>query len=260
MKTKLLGLIGYPLSHSFSKEYFTTKFRKERTPEFVYENFQIKDITKVETLIRMLPALVGLNVTIPHKKAIITHLDLLDETTIETGAANTLCIFRKENNMLIKGYNTDTYSFEKSIQKLIHKKENLKALILGTGGVSSAVAWVLKNKNIPYRLVSRTKKKDFLLYNEINGQILEEYKLIINTSPLGMYPETDQFPPLPYEFINSSHILFDMIYNPEETQFLLKGKNHGAITKNGLEMLYFQADKSLEIWKGMEVADNEIFN
>lgn len=248
----IYGLIGYPLSHSFSKKYFTEKFKKENISNSEYKLFPVKSISEFPELIKNNPNLKGLNVTIPYKKSIIPFLCKIQKQAKKIGAVNTITIKKnKQNKIFTKGYNTDIYGFEKSLQPYINS--NLKkSLILGTGGSSKSVAYVLGKNNVEYLFVSRSKsniKKQIINYSNLDKNIIKNIQIIINTTPLGMSPDIENYPNIPYKFISEKHILYDLIYNPYETLFLKKGKNKGAITKNGLEMLHIQAEKSWEIYK-----------
>ncbi len=253
---KLLGLIGYPLSHSFSKKYFTQKFENEGlTHDWKYELFPIESIQQLPDLLRGYPNLIGLNVTIPYKEDVMFWLDELDETAETIGAVN--CI--KIDNGKLKGYNTDYYGFQKSLLGLISPllsqmgsldggNSNIKALILGTGGSAKAVAYALKELKIPYQYVSRHKSAHGLTYTDLNETTMASHQLIVNCTPLGMSPNTEGYPSIPYECLGNQHFMYDLIYNPEETTFLKRGKEQGAKVKSGLDMLYFQAEKGWEIW------------
>jgi len=249
MQHKSFGLIGYPLSHSFSKQYFTEKFKREGFKYFSYENFPIDNIELLPKLLKDNPDLAGLNITIPYKEKVLNYVDSLSEEVRETGAVNTLKIIRnKDKTFKIEAYNTDIHGFRASLSASLDSSVN-KALILGTGGASKAAAFVLNKMNINYTFVSRKPSIDkHISYRQLTKEILTECKLIINASPAGMYPEINSFPDIPYGFLNSSHTLYDMVYNPVETQFLQKGKSMGAKTINGLNMLRLQAEKSWEIW------------
>ncbi len=240
---KQYGLIGYPLSHSFSKGYFSEKFSKEKITDSNYEIYPIETIQYFEALCQSHPNFIGLNVTIPYKEQVIPFLDALDEEAKSIGAVNTI---KFENGKKI-GYNSDCYGFERSIKPFLqtHHKE---ALILGTGGASKAVEYVLKKLGIQFQYVSRAKSERAISYNDLNEEIIQKSTIIINTSPVGMYPNVTAAPPIPYEFIGEKHVLYDLVYNPEETLFLKNGKTKGAQVKNGLEMLYLQAERSWEIW------------
>ncbi|MEA3444461.1 MAG: shikimate dehydrogenase [Bacteroidota bacterium] len=241
---KQYGLIGYPLGHSFSKKYFSKKFLKEGI-DACYENYPIKDIDEFPKLIQSKPNLFGLNVTVPYKEKIIPYLDELDETAREVGAVNTIRIFRNDNVIRTKGFNTDVFGFEETI---IHELKNLhkSALILGTGGSSKAVAYVLKKLAIDYYFVSRKSTNGIFSYFDLSSETINKNLIIINTTPLGMYPNIDESPAIDYSAITGKHLLIDLIYNPEETLFLKKGKANGATCLNGLKMLHYQADKA---WK-----------
>ena len=236
------GLIGFPLTHSFSARYFTDKFNREGIIDCMYENYPIESIEELPSLIKQ-ENLSGLNVTIPYKESVIEYLDVIDRAAEAIGAVN--CI--KISDGKLTGYNTDVSGFSESLKKFIGDTKP-KALILGTGGSSKAVAFALGQLNIPYQFVSRRKKAEWLSYQELTADIIRENQLIINTTPIGMFPQSEARPELPYEHLTPSHYLFDLIYNPEETQFLSMGKRHGSHTKNGLEMLYIQAEKAWEIW------------
>ena len=238
------GLIGFPLTHSFSARYFTDKFNREGVTDCLYENYPIESIEELPLLIKQ-ENLSGINVTIPYKESVIEYLDEIDSAAEAIGAVN--CI--KISDGKLTGYNTDVYGFSESLKKFIGYTKP-KALILGTGGSSKAVAFALGQLNISYQFVSRRKKAEWLSYQELTGAIISEHQLIINTTPIGMFPQSEAKPELPYEHLTADHYLFDLIYNPEETQFLSQGKLHGSHTQNGLEMLYIQAEKAWEKWNG----------
>ncbi len=258
---KKYGLIGYPLSHSFSKEFFTAKFEKEELSDHVYELFPLPNISDVQALISSQPDLLGLNVTIPHKIGIMYYLDKVDEAAKEIDAVNCIKIVNHKPvesfftgelssmNVRLEGYNTDAYGFEQSLKPLLHKHHH-KALILGNGGATRAVVYVLKKLHIEYTIVSRRPIGRQIGYSRINKDVIEDHLLIINTTPLGMSPDIEKCPDIPYELLTSKHLLYDLIYNPEETEFLKRGNAQGAVVKNGLEMLHLQAEKSWEIWCG----------
>ncbi len=240
---KRFGLIGYPLTHSFSQKYFTKKFAKEKIDDCIYELFPLENIDDIRLLLEVNKDLCGLNVTIPYKERVIDYLDDLDETAKKIGAVNCIKIDQIEKT----GYNTDWLGFLDSIKPLL-KSHHKKALILGTGGSSKAVAYALNHLNIQVRYVSRNKSAQGLTYAEINKKLLDEFTVLINTSPLGMYPEINLCPDIPYEAITPRHLIFDLIYNPEETLFLQKARQQGAVIKNGLEMLSLQAEYAWGIW------------
>lgn len=248
---KKYGLIGYPLTHSFSKRFFTEKFETEKI-ESTYENFEIDSIQKFPEIIKNNPEVIGLNVTIPYKEQVIPFLDDLNDSAREVGAVNTIKIIRSDSEVQLKGFNTDTWGFENSLVPLL-KNHHSKALILGTGGASKALKYVLKKLGIKFISASIEElQENEIRYEEIDEKMMAERLLIINATPLGTYPKTDTFPPIPYEFINEKHLLFDLVYNPEVTQFMSKGKANGATVKNGYEMLLGQALKSYEIWNSKE--------
>jgi len=245
---KIYGLIGYPLGHSFSANYFAHKFEKEKIKDCIYKNFPIEDISLLPGLIAENPELAGLNVTIPYKEQVIRYLDEIDPEAKEVGAINTLKIQRKANNFTIKGLNSDVYGFQKSLQPLL-KEYHKKALILGTGGASKAIKFVLKKLNIEFTSASIEElQENEIRYETIDKKMISERLLIIHATPLGTYPNVNVCPPIPYEYISSKHVLFDLVYNPEETLFLKKGKEKGATVINGLKMLHLQAERSWEIW------------
>ncbi len=246
----LYGLIGYPLSHSFSKKYFTEKFEQEKIVDCQYDLFPIETIDQFPKLIAEHPALRGLNVTIPYKQSVIPFLDELDETAKAVGAVN--CI-KVESRKLI-GYNTDVFGFRQSIKPFLETQHE-RALILGTGGASKAVAYVLKEIGIDCYFVTRNKSNNQQLttnnifnYSELNEIVMNAFKLIVNASPVGMYPNVNDAPELPYQLITSSHLLYDLVYNPIETEFLKRGKKQNASVVNGLSMLHQQAEEAWKIW------------
>ncbi len=240
-----LGLLGKNISYSFSRNYFKLKFEKEGISDVIYDNFDIEDISVFPSIIKNTNGLKGLNVTIPYKQAVMPFLDKIDKKAKAIGAVNTIKI--KKNGKLV-GYNTDCYGFKKSIKHLL-KPHHRKALILGTGGASKAIAYVLNELKIEYNFVSRTTSKDVhLTYDNLNETIIKEFDIIINCTPLGTFPNVENCPNIPYEGITEKHIMYDLIYNPLETKFLKLGKEHNAITINGLKMLELQAEKSWSIW------------
>ncbi len=236
------GIIGYPLSHSFSPAYFKKKFARMELAA-TYEAYPLSDITALTALLESHPGIAGLNVTLPFKEAIIPYLQEVDETASAIGAVN--CISIRDGYK--KGYNTDVSGFEQSLIPLL-TSHHTQALILGTGGSSKAVAYVLTQLGIPFHRVSSSDAPNALPYNLITPEVIDVHKLIINTTPLGMYPNIDAAPAIPYSSIGVHHLLYDLIYNPEETQFLIKGKAAGAAIKNGFEMLMLQAEASWNIW------------
>lgn len=242
---KQFGLLGHPLTHSFSKQYFEDKFRKESIKNCTYELFDIEDILDFN-LIKNTPELTGLNITIPYKESIIKYLDEIDEDAQLIGAVNTIKI--NPNTKKTKGFNTDYYGFKNSLKPFLQNTHE-RALILGTGGASKAVLYVLKELNIDCLFVSRTPKNDNeISYEDVNEYVIKHHLLIINTTPLGTYPNIENYPDISYEYLTSNHLLYDLVYNPEETVFLKKGKEKGCLTINGLQMLKLQAENSWEIW------------
>jgi len=238
------GLIGYPLTHSFSKKYFTEKFQREGINDAVYELYPIKDIYELRDLLKATPDLQGLNVTIPYKQLVLRHLH--SSANIPHGLRACNCIRIVKGKTL--GHNTDVIGFEKTFKpglKPFHKK----ALILGNGGATAAVCFVFDKLKIEYKIVSRKIHDDSsLTYNDLDSSIMQTHTIIINTTPLGMYPDIDSAPAIPYQFIGPRHYLFDLIYNPDKTSFLRRGEERGATIKNGLEMLELQAEESWRIW------------
>lgn len=241
---KLFGLIGYPLSHSFSKKYFTGKFEEWKLKDHGYELFSIEDIDMFPALIKTWPDLVGLNVTIPYKQRVIEYLDDLDPAAADIGAVNTI---KFVDGKLI-GYNSDVYGFEYSLVPLLSKDIEYKALVLGSGGASKGIIWVLQKLGIGYQVVSRKDVEGYMKYTDVIEEILGDHKLIINTTPLGMTPNADSCPALPYSGLTSEHVLYDLVYNPETTKFMQHGLDANSTVKNGLEMLHLQADRSWQIW------------
>ena len=240
---RLFGLIGYPLTHSFSKDYFGEKFKREAVEDCRYENFQLANITELPGIIEDHADLEGLNVTIPYKESVLPFLDEKNELVIKTGACNCIKII---NGKLV-GFNTDVIGFEKSLLSKIQSGHK-NALILGTGGAAKAVEFVLKKNQIHYIYVSRKRSQNNITYEQLTPSVLEKNKLIINTTPVGMYPKINEILPLPFEAITPKHFLFDLIYNPPKTLFLRSGEERGATIQNGYEMLVCQAEESWKIW------------
>jgi len=237
------GLIGKVLGYSFSKKYFSQKFLEEGLSNCVYENFELEEIAAFSHLIKKTTNLKGLNVTIPYKTEVISFLDELDEAAKAIGAVNTIKIVDGK----LFGYNTDVVGFENSIKPLL-QKHHTKALILGTGGAAKAIQYVFGKMGIGFQLVSRRAKDNAISYSNINEAILNEHHIIVNTSPLGTFPDVEACADLPYQLLGKKHILYDLVYNPAETAFLKKGKEKGATIKNGLQMLQLQAEASWQIW------------
>lgn len=239
------GLLGKNISYSFSRKYFLEKFQELGLKDYKYNNFDIPEIEEFPFLLyHREDEFRGINVTIPYKESVIRYLNEVDEDAQKIGAVNTIKV---TNNNELVGYNTDFYGFKNSIQPLL-KSNHKKALILGTGGASKAIAYAFDKMNIEYKFVSRKVTEGMFLYSMLNEQMMEEYTVIVNCTPLGTYPNIDETPNIPFQFITNKHLLFDLIYNPAETKFLREGRNRGAIIKNGLEMLELQAEKSWEIW------------
>ena len=245
---RMYGLIGYPLSHSFSQKYLTEKFRKENISDVQYKLFPLEEISDLSRLLLSNTDLYGLNVTIPYKEAVIPFLDELDETAKGVGAVNTIKIIHNKQGRSLTGYNTDIYGFRQSIKPFLEASHE-RALILGTGGASKAVAHVLSEIGVNCLFVSRNpKNENEIAYHDINEHVIKSHLLIVNTSPVGMYPDIDAFPPIPYQFLTKKHFLYDLVYNPEETGFLKSGRIQGVQGINGLSMLQLQAEKAWEIW------------
>ena len=245
---KTFGLVGYPLGHSFSQDYFTKKFAAEKI-DAQYLNFQIEDIALFPEKVLTIDGLSGLNVTIPYKQKVMQYLDEIDETAQKVGAVNVVKIVRDGSKMRLRGCNSDVVGFENSLRPLL-KPCHTSAYILGTGGASKAVRYVLEKLNINYQFVSRNADaaNNILSYQQLTSELVENHKLIVNCTPLGMSPKIDACPDIPYQAIGAEHLCFDLIYNPEETLFLKKSKEHGATIKNGLDMLIGQAVRAWEIW------------
>lgn len=236
------GLIGYPLGHSFSRKFFTEKFEKEGI-DAQYLNFEIPSIEEFPEIIKNRPELGGLNVTIPYKQQVMQYLDELSPEAKEIGAVNVVKVGEK-----LKGYNSDVIGFVNSIKPLL-KAHHKKALILGTGGASKAIRYGLAEKlGMETLFVSRSAREGMITYEDVNAEVLKEYEVIVNCSPVGMFPHVDECPTLPYEAMNENHLLYDLVYNPLETLFMKKGAAQGATVKNGLEMLHLQAIASWEFW------------
>ena len=235
---KTFGLVGKSLSHSFSSQYFSEKFYKENITNCQYLNFEIDDISNVKKLIPENDIL-GLNITVPYKTSIIPYLDGVSDESKEINAVNTVKIV----NGNLYGFNTDVIGFKKSISPILDNRKT--ALVLGNGGSSKSVQYVLKNLDISFKVVSRKTKLD---YQHMDKEIMETTDVIINCTPLGMYPEIESYPKIPYDFLNSKHLLFDLVYNPKQSKFLTLGIAKNCIVKNGLEMLHIQAEESWNIW------------
>lgn len=245
------GLIGYPLGHSFSKNFYDEKIAREGISGVRYDLFPIQDIEGFPQLIQEQSDLMGVNVTIPHKVSVMPFLNEVSANAQKVGAVNCIRIVRSPQGgaPLLKGENTDVFGFQASLLPLL-EDHHTRALVLGTGGASKAVCFALDNLKLSYTLVSRFPKEDSdeLAYEELTEELISEHPLIVNTTPLGMFPDVDSCPPLPYMHIGPKHLLYDLVYNPERTAFLQKGASRGAKVKNGMEMLRLQAEKNWEIW------------
>lgn len=245
------GLIGFPLGHSFSISYFNERFQNEGIRARYY-NFEIPTLDDFIEIVDSNPELRGLNVTIPYKEKVIPYLDEISPEAEAIGAVNVIRVTHKGNKTILKGFNSDVIGFTRSIEPLIQPEYHKKALILGTGGASKAINYGLKSLGLETKFVSRTAREGQFTYNDITPEIIREYNVIINCTPLGMYPKVETFPQLPYEAMDSKTILYDLIYNPDQTLFMQKGAKQGATVKNGLEMLLLQAFASWEFWNGRE--------
>lgn len=247
----LYGLVGYPLSHSFSKKYFSEKFAREGLTGCRYELFELPDPTGFPALWADHPDLVGLNVTIPHKQAFFSYLDSLDESAEKVGAVN---VVRRQPDGTLRGFNSDVYGFRKSLEDWEAFRSNCpeRALILGYGGAAKAVEAALRDLGIAYQIVSRDPAKGDLTYADLTANVLRTHHLLVNTTPLGTYPNVDARPDLPYDLLTDGHLLYDLVYNPAETTFMRLGAARGAATHNGYRMLELQAERSWEIWNSSE--------
>jgi shikimate dehydrogenase len=246
---KTFGLVGYPLGHSFSKKYFTEKFEKEGLTDHQYVNFEIENITKFPGIFDLYDNIAGLNCTIPYKQQIMPFLNEIDDEAKAVGAVNTIKIINTPEDMRLKGYNTDIIGFENSLKPMLNETQK-KALILGTGGASKAVKYILSKLGIEYISASIEEElfENEVRYTDINQETIAERTVIINATPLGTYPKVDTCANIPYEAITEKHVLFDLVYNPKETLFMKKGREQGAKVKNGLEMLHRQAEAAWKIW------------
>lgn len=245
---RLLGIIGYPLGHSFSQKHFTEKFLRESIPHHAYRRFELTDISQLPALLDNEPDLCGFNVTIPYKVKVIDYLDEIDPLASEIGAVNTVRVTRLNGKPFLKGYNTDAPAFRESLlRNLITLPET--ALVLGTGGAAKSVTHILIDLNIIPILVSRRPIKGGYLYDELPGEVIDEAGLIVNTTPLGMAPDISAMPPIDYSYLREGQMLFDLIYNPPVTAFLEMGEQHGCQTVNGEEMFLIQAELAWDIWK-----------
>ncbi len=245
---KTLGLIGYPLRHSCSQEIFQEIFDKEKLADYEYKNFELEKLSLLPELLRKEKHLFGFNVTLPFKQAIFPYCHTVNDVAQNAGAVNTVNVIRKEGKVKLYGYNTDVHGFEQSLSGFILSK-NIQALILGTGGASASVQYVLKKQHIPFQLVSRASGESTISYQEITAEIMNEHNLIIHTTPLGMFPHTETQPEIPYKNLSKYHFVFDLVYNPHKTLFLKNAEKAGAKIKSGFEMLHLQAKESWRIWR-----------
>lgn len=243
---RTFGLIGYPLSHSFSKLFFAEKFARESIEGCAYELFPLPEITQLEELLQN-EQLCGLNVTIPYKVAVLPYVQELDDAAAGIGAVNCLKIEDRDGLRIVKGFNTDAYGFSESLKPLL-EDHHKKALVLGDGGAASAVKYVLQQLGIDFLSIVRTAKYGAITYGQVDEALLKDYTILVNTTPVGTFPNVDDSPAIPYEFLTDRHLAYDLVYNPEVTLFLKQAKAQGAKTKNGLEMLQLQAERSWEIW------------
>ena len=241
-KIREFGLIGHPVAHSFSPDFFAKKFESEHISA-CYRAFDLENINDFPALLELYPSLEGLNVTIPHKESVIPYLDQLSIEAERIGAVN--CISIRDGKLA--GYNTDWLGFQQSLEPLL--KDGMKALVLGNGGASKAVQFALTQMDIPFLLIVRRQNENAITYEDLNEAIMQDHLVIINTTPLGMHPFENEMPALPYSMLTASHVLYDLVYNPAETRFLREGKSKGCVTKNGYEMLVLQAEASWKIWK-----------
>jgi shikimate dehydrogenase len=241
------GLIGYPLGHSFSRKYFTEKFRRENIDDCSYDNFPLASITELPGLLYSDPQLEGLNVTVPFKTEVLKYLDEIDPEASQVGAVNVLKIRRKGTRTVIRGFNSDIFGVHETLKPVLSQKIQ-NAIVLGTGGSSRSVCYVLNKINVRYTLISRSLKPGCLTYADLSPELLGKTQLIVNTTPLGMFPDIDGKPDILYDHLDEKHILFDLVYNPEITAFLREGQERGCQIINGLKMLHAQAERSWEIW------------
>lgn len=247
---KKFGLLGYPLGHSFSKGYFNEKFANEGISA-VYENFEIPSIDIITEVLENNPELVGFNVTIPYKEKVMAYLDNVSPEAMAIGAVNVVKIERTHGGVKLFGFNSDVIGFVDSIKPLLSSRHK-KALVLGTGGASKAVRYGLTKLGLEVLMVSRVQRDGMITYSQVTPELIKEYNVVVNCTPCGMAPHFDECPELPYDAMDSTFLLYDLIYNPEETLFLRNGKARGAVVKNGLEMLLLQAQAGWEIWnKGL---------
>ena len=247
-KARVFGLIGYPLGHSFSQDFFNQKFESENI-NARYVNFEIPNIDLLAGVVEANPQLAGFNVTIPYKQQIIRYLDALSPEAEAIGAVIVVKIYRQPDGSLsFKGYNSDCVGFADSIKPLLRSGVHDRALVLGSGGAARAVDYALRSLGVEPLIVSRRSRDGVITYADLTPEVMQSHKVVVNTTPLGMYPNTDACPPVPYEFLTPDHICYDLLYNPGTTLFMKRGAEQGAVTKNGLEMLLLQAFVSWNIW------------
>lgn len=244
---KKLGLIGYPLAHSFSKKFYLEKFEREHITDVHYDLYPMEDISDFPLLYEQDPAFYGFNVTIPHKRSVMRFLHELSPEAREINAVNCIQIRQQEGKPFLKGFNTDAFGFEQSLRPLI-QPQHTRALVFGNGGAAQAVFYVLNKLGINFKIVSRSRNKGDITYADLTEETIASHQLLINCSPVGTFPNVQDAPDIPYNGIGSTHLLYDLIYNPEETAFLKHGKERGAVIKNGYEMLILQAEKNWTIW------------
>ncbi len=245
---KLYGLLGYPLGHSFSAKYFAEKFAKEGI-DATYKNFEFAEVADAVAYLLQQDDLQGFNVTIPHKQTIMPYLNGLSAEAEAIGAVNVVCVKRDaDGTVKLLGCNSDVVGFSNSILPLLRPKLHSKALVLGTGGASKAVMYGLRKLGVEPIYVSRTPKEGQLTYNDLTPEVMRDYKVIVNCTPLGMYPKVDACPDIPYQYLTPDHLLYDLVYNPLETLFMKRGAAQGAVVKNGLEMLHLQAEAAWVDW------------
>ncbi|MET1057304.1 MAG: shikimate dehydrogenase [Pedobacter sp.] len=244
---RTFGLIGFPLGHSFSKKFFTEKFEQEGIEDCSYELFPMENIDSITTLTEQDNTLMGLNITIPHKVNVLPYLNDLDDAAKTIGAVNCISIENREGKRWLKGYNTDAFGFAESLKPCL-KAHHTKALVLGDGGAAKAVKYVLDQLNISYISVVRTAVPGAVLYEQLTEELVASHQLIINTTPLGTFPNIEGAPAIPYHLLTDQHLAYDLVYNPEETAFMSRAKARGAVVKNGLEMLQLQALRAWAIW------------
>ncbi|MGO1243538.1 MAG: shikimate dehydrogenase family protein [Sphingobacterium sp.] len=250
---KKLGLIGFPLGHSFSKKYYLDKFEQENIKGIDYNLYSIEHIEQFPNLYKNDDSFYGFNVTIPHKQSVIAYMNELSPEAEKIGAVNCIKLTKKGDKPFLIGFNTDAYGFEESLKPMLNENHKT-ALVLGNGGAAKAVHYTLEKLGCSYKIVSRKRETGDITYQELDQQLIAEHKLIINCSPVGTFPNVDDAPNIPYQGIGPQHLLYDLIYNPEETAFLKQGRQRGAQIKNGYDMLLLQAEKNWKIWNEDQAA------